>query len=110
MDNVIEDMSEAPSRLEMFVSELQNQGKSEFRGYLKAISVRLPLHQFAAIEAFSRHTGMSKNKVVVGLIEVCLNDAITSLDKVNRKAFLAHQSDVLEEIRAEGYGESAGEL
>lgn len=108
MENIEE--QEEISKADMLVALLQNEGKSEFHGLVKGITVRLPIHQYAAIESFSRHTGMSKNKVVCELLEVAVHTAVSSLDRTNRRAFNKHQSDVLTELSAEGYGENVSAL
>lgn len=102
--------TEEISKVDILMSQLQNQGNSEFRGIVKGTTCRLPIHHYSAIEAFSRHTGMSKNKVIVELLDVSLDIAIRGLDRANRKAFNQHQSDVLTQLAAEGYGETAGDL
>jgi len=106
MENVIDEIS----KIDMLMSEFQNQGKSEFRGLVKTISVRIPVADFSSIEAFARHTGMSKNKVIVQLLNVALDTVIPGLDRKNRKAFDQLQIEVMEELAAEGYGENAGDL
>lgn len=98
------------SQLDILVCQLENQGKSSYVGVFKPITCRLPVHQYVAVEALSRHTGMSKNKIICEMLEVALKQAIPALDSKNRKAFLKHQSEVLTELEPEGYGESGGDL
>lgn len=98
------------SKAEFLIAQLQKEGKSEFHGLVKGITCRLPIPQYSAIEALSRHSGMSKNKVIVELLDVALDTAIRGLDRANRKAFNQHQSDVLAQLSNEGYGETARDL
>lgn len=98
--------SEEITKADILMAQLQNQGKSVSAGLFKGITCRLPVHQYSAIDAFSRHTGMSKNKIIVELLEVAVHDAITALDTKNRRAFNKLQSQVLMEMEAEGYGQS----
>lgn len=94
------------SKVDILMSQLQKMGKTEFHGVVKGVTCRLPTHQYSAIEAFSRHTGMSKNKVIVELLEVSLDIAIRGLDRANRKAFNQHESAVLAQLAEDGYGET----
>jgi len=102
--------SEEITRADILMAQLQNEGKSGFSGVVKGITCRLPVHQYSAIEAFSRHTGMSKNKLIVELLEVAVHDAIIALDGKNRKAFNKLQSQVLTEMETDGYGETVRDL
>jgi len=95
--------SEDVSKMDILMSQLQNQGKSEYSGGVKGITVRLPVLQFAAIEALSRHSGMSKNKVMVELLDVVIATAVEALDRPNRKAFNKLQSEVLAQLADEGF-------
>lgn len=102
--------TEEISKVDILMSQLQKEGKSEFHGVVKGITCRLPIHQYSSIEAFSLHSGMSKNKVVVELLDVALDIAVRGLDRANRKAFNQHQSDVLAQLAEEGYGETTRDL
>lgn len=106
MENAINEVS----KIDMLMSEFQNQGKSEWRGLVKTISVRIPVGDFSSIDAFSRHTGMSKNKVIVQLLNVALDGVVAGLDRKNRKALDQLQIEVMKELEAEGYGEDVGDL
>lgn len=103
------DMEEI-SKAEFLIAQFQKEGKSEFSGLVKGITCRLPIPQYSAIEALHRHSGMSKNKVIVELLDVALEIAIRGLDRANRKSFNQHQSDVLAQLSEEGYGEISRDL
>lgn len=53
---------------------------------------------------------MSKNKVIVQLLNVALDGVVAGLDRKNRKAFDQLQIEVMKELEAEGYGEDVGDL
>lgn len=95
---------------DVFLSTLQNTMKSEPRGFVKAITVRMPVHQYAAVEAYHRHTGMSKNKVIHAALSFALDVAFRGLDRANKKAFTELETAVIAELSAEGFGEVVGDL
>lgn len=95
-------MTEEISKVDILMSLLQKEGKSESFGLVKGITCRLPVHQYATIEAFSRYSGMSKNKVISELLDVSLDIAVRNLARANRKAFNQKQSEVLLELAEEG--------
>lgn len=95
---------------DIFLSMLQNQGKAEPRGFVKAITIRIPVHQYAAVEAYHRHTGLSKNRVISEALSFALDVAFRGLDRANKKAFTELESAVIAEISEDGFGESVGDL
>jgi hypothetical protein len=95
---------------DVFLSMLQNQGKSEPKGFVKAITIRIPIHQYAAVEAYHRHTGMSKNRVIYEALSFALDVAYRGLDRTNKKAFTQLESEAIAELSKEGFGESVGDL
>jgi hypothetical protein len=98
------------SKMDLLMSLFHNKGSSEFSGVVKSLTVRIPIGDFSSIEAFSRHTGMSKNKVIVRLLEVALDSCIKGLDSKNRAEFDQLQSQVLNEMQNECYSEVASDL
>lgn len=87
-----------PSKLQMFVAEIQKTGTSDFRGVVKSVTVRLPLFDFATIEALSRAGGMPRNKVIVQLLESAIQEMWTELSPEMHEIVSALQAQILQEL------------
>jgi len=97
---------EVESRANMLIAQLQKQGNSKYIGGIKGITCRLPVIQYASIDALSRHSGMSKNKVIVQLLYVAIHLAVNGLDRTNSRAFKKREAEVWADLTKEGFGET----
>lgn len=87
-----------PTKLEMFVSELEKTAISDGRGAVKSVTVRLPLVDFATIEALSRAGGMPRNKVIVKLVESAIQEMWTELSPDMHEVVTGLQGQILQDL------------
>lgn len=90
---------------DIFLSILQNEGKANPKGVVKALTIRIPVHQYAAVEAYHRHTGLSRNRIISEVLEFALDVAFRGLDRNNKKAYTQLESAVVAELLENGLGE-----
>jgi len=90
-------MSE-PTKLEMFLAEIQKTGTSESVGSVHSVTVRLPSVEFATIEALCRTSGLARNKVIVNLIQVALDEMWQGVDPEMRDVIAGLQGIVLRDL------------
>lgn len=87
--------SEPPSRLEMAVALFSKQATSEAVGSVHSVSVRVPTIEYYSIEALAKHSGLSRNKVIVQLLEVALDEVWQGMNEDNRQAVATIRSQML---------------
>lgn len=90
-------MSE-PTKLEMFLAEIQKTATSEAVGSVHSVTVRLPSVEFATIEALCRTSGLARNKVIVNLIQVALDEMWQGVDPEMRDVIAGLQGIVLRDL------------
>ena len=94
----------APTKLEMFLAEIQKTGTSESVGSVHSVTVRLPSVEFATIEALCRTSGLARNKVIVNLIQVALDEMWQGVDPEMRDVIAGLQGIVLRDLVMDGDG------
>lgn len=87
-----------PTKLEMFLAEIQKTGTSESVGSVHSVTVRLPSVEFATIEALCRTSGLARNKVIVNLIQVALDEMWRGVDPEMRDVVAGLQGIVLRDL------------
>lgn len=80
-------MSDIPDNLEHFASMVSNRGNSQYLGVNKVISVRLPIHVFIKIEALTKFSGQTRNKLLVAALDGAMEYAISELSAEDSKKF-----------------------
>lgn len=90
-------MSE-PTKLEIFLAEIQKTGTSESFGSVHSVTVRLPSVEFATIEALCRTSGLARNKVIVNLIQVALDEMWQGVNPEMRDVIASLQGIVLRDL------------
>lgn len=93
-----------PTKLEMFLAEIQKTGTSESVGSVHSVTVRLPSIEFATIEALCRTSGLARNKVIVNLIQVALDEMWQGVDPEMRDVISGLQGIVLRDLVMDGDG------
>lgn len=93
-----------PTKLEMFLAEIQKTGTSESFGTVHSVTVRLPSIEFATIEALCRTSGLARNKVIVNLIQVALDEMWRGVDPETRDVISGLQGIVLRDLVLDGEG------
>ena len=71
--------TDEPTKLDMLIAQIQKTGTSETAGSVHALSVRLPTFVYGSVEALSKYSGMSRNKMIVQLLEVAMEEVFSNL-------------------------------
>ena len=86
------------TRLEMFLAEIQKTGTSETVTSVHSVTVRLGSIEFSTIEALCRTSGLARNKVIVNLIQVAIEEMWKGLDPDMHNVIAGLQGIVLREL------------
>ena len=76
---------------------IEGTASTTFNGLTKVISVRLPLHQIAELEAFAAKSGRSRNAMVALLLDVAFEEVSAGLKAKTRKEIDATKNAKLSE-------------
>lgn len=93
-----------PTKLQMFLGQIQSTASSESFGSVHSVTVRIPSVDFAAIEALSRTSGLARNKVIVNLIQVALEETWQALDPEIHDAVSGIQGVILRDLVQDNQG------
>ena len=93
-----------PTKLDMFLAEIQKTGTSEAIGSVHSVTVRLPSVEFATIEALCRTSGLARNKVIVNLIQVALDDMWQGVEPEMRDVIAGLQGIILRDLVTDDEG------
>lgn len=74
------------TKLDLLLALLEKNGTSETMTSVHPISVRIPTFDYANIEAMAQHSGVSRNKIIVQLIEFALSEVWAGLNEENASA------------------------
>lgn len=99
-------MQEEPTKLEMFLAEISKNGASEASSSVHSVTVRIPSIEFATIEALTRTSGMARNKIIVHLLEVAIDEMWKGLDLEMHDVIAGLQGIVLRDLINDSEGNS----
>lgn len=85
-----------PTKMEMFVAEIQKTGSSEGWGVVHSVTLRIPSVDFATIEALSRAGAMPRNKVIVSLLESAIQEMWSELSPDMHETVSSLQATILQ--------------
>lgn len=88
--------SDEPTKMEMFVAEIEKTGISDGRGVVHSVTARIPSLAFATIEALSRAGGMARNKVIVSLLESAIQEMWGELSPEMHEIVSGLQASILQ--------------
>lgn len=92
-----------PRKVEQLLSEINRTGSSTAVGALKSLSIRLPIQNYAKIEALVTMIGSektSKNKVINDLLEIAFEQIYPSLNESQKSAFDHFSPSLLEGLES----------
>lgn len=98
-------MQEASSKLEMFLAELERKANFESVGSVHAVTVRIPTNDFSQIEGFARYSGMARNKVIVHLLQVGIEQVLKGLGPEVKKPLFEQTVDALRGLYTDEKGD-----
>lgn len=97
-------MHTEPTKLAMFLTEVQKNGVSETSTSVHSVTVRMPSITFTTVEALARVSGMARNKVIVNLLDVAIDEMWKGLDAETRDVVASLQGIVLSELMHDDKG------
>lgn len=92
---MLDSYDEMPTRLEMAIGMFTKTAISEATGTVHARSVRLPSIIHMTVEALSKYSGMSANKVIVQLLDVALDEVFQGMPSEHRAAIFQIRGEML---------------
>lgn len=72
-------ITETITRLDHVLGMLEKRATTEFQGAMHPVSVRLPIITAATIDAFSKHSGQSKNRIIIELLELAIEEVTSQI-------------------------------
>lgn len=90
--------TETITRLDHVVGMIEKRANTENIGAMQSISVRLPIVAAATVEAFAKHSGRSKNKVLIELLELAIEEVTAALSDKDCLSVLDLRSKILFEM------------
>ena len=91
------------SEADMVAAELQNTGKSSYVGSLHSMSVRIPPHQVAQVEAIARRLGKSRNAAFTRVLSSGFDAICRSLSPEDAQKLIDEAASI--QISYDGSGE-----
>lgn len=86
--------SEEPDAFAMLEAMVTKTGNVEGTGTLHSVSIRLPTVEFVTVEALARHSGQSRNKIVVQMIKACIERLNAEMSNDDLEAVQSIRSDL----------------
>lgn len=96
-----------PTKLEFAVDLFSHAATSEISAAVRTTSVRIPITDYAEVEAIAQHSGISRNKVICTLIGLAMSQILENLPKSDRKAIDRLTNKNLQTMIAENEHEQA---
>ena len=95
------------SKLDLAVGLFSRNATAEVSGLVRTTSLRIPLTEFAQIDALAQHSGVSRNKVICTLLDLALPDVLANLPKVDAKSIDKLSVKLLQKLMQESDNEQA---
>jgi hypothetical protein len=95
---------DSSTRLSMFLAELQRTANFDSSSSVHAVTVRIPTSEFSQIEGFVSYSGMARNKVIVHLIQVGIEQVLKELGPEVKKPLFEQTVDALRSMYTDGEG------
>lgn len=103
----IEFQPEVPDEFGMLEAMITKTGAVEDRSVTHSVSVRLPTNEFCLVEAIAKHSGVSRNRIILQMIRVSIERLNEELPEVELEAIHALRSELHSQFIA---GDLPGEM
>lgn len=90
-----------PTKIQMLTAVVEGNGRQEMTSAVRALTIRLPVHVYAAVQALSEMSQTTKGAMVVNLIDAALEELSSTLSPETRKEFLQLQGERLHDLVSE---------
>ena len=85
---------EPPDEFAMLEAMVTKTGNVEGTGTLHSVSIRLPTVEFVTVEALAKHSGQSRNKIIVQMIKACIERLNAEISNDDLEAVHSIRSDL----------------
>lgn len=89
---------ESITRLDHVLGILEKRASSEFHGAMHPISVRLPIVTAATVDAFAKHSGHSKNRILIELLELAIEEVTSQISDEDGACISKLRSKILQDL------------
>jgi hypothetical protein len=88
-------LQDSSTKLNIFLAELERTASFDSTGSVHAVTVRIPTTDFSQIEGLVSYSGMARNKVIVHLIQVGIEQVLKGLSPEVKKPLFEQTVDAL---------------
>lgn len=76
--------TEPPSNLDILVGMVRKTADEQASGWLQSVTIRMPMTLACFLEALAKHSGHSRNKIMVKALEASLDAVLEQLPEEER--------------------------
>lgn len=87
-----------PTKIDMLTAIAEGNAYSETNAAVRALTVRLPIHVYAAVEALAKLSNTTKGAMVSSLAEAAADQITSNLSPERRAKFLELQGEALGQL------------
>ena len=87
-----------PTKIDMLTAIAEGNAYSETNAAVRALTVRLPVHVYAAVEALAKISNTTKGAMVSSLAEAAAEQITSNLSPERRAKFLELQGEALGQL------------
>lgn len=85
-----------PTKIDMLTAIAEGNASQQSISAVRALTVRLPVHVYAGVDALAKLSSTTKGAMVSSLVEAALEQVVNNLSPERRSEFLNLQGDALQ--------------
>lgn len=85
-----------PTKIDMLTAIAEGTGSQQSISAVRALTVRLPVHVYAGVDALAKLSNTTKGAMVSSLVEAALEQVENNLSPERRREFLDLQGEALQ--------------
>lgn len=97
---------ETPTKIQFLSAIIEGNGVSEQRSAVKAMTVRLPLIDYAMVQAMAESSNSTKQGIVTNLVSAAIDEVIENLSDDRVEALRDAQAKILKALLDSGENEN----
>ena len=101
---------EEPDAFALLEAMVTKTGNVEGFGSLHGVSIRLPTNEFCTVEALAKHSGQSRNKIIVQMIKACVERLNAEMAADELEAVQALRSELFKQFVDGNFPSESGSL
>ena len=90
-----------PTKMQLLTSVVEGTGHSGSIAAVRALTIRLPAHVYAAVQALSEMSNTTKNAMVASLVDVAVEQLTDTLSPERQAEFTKLQGKILQALMEE---------